>query len=123
MEYRQLGSSGLQVSTVGLGTNNFGFRMDEPDSVKVARYAIEQGINFLDTANSYGRNLSEERIGIALKGMRKNVIIATKVANPMGEGPNTSGASRHHIMAQVEGSLKALQTLSLIHISEPTRPY
>ena len=121
MEYRQLGSSGLKVSTVGLGTNNFGFRMDEPDSVKVARYAIEQGINFLDTANSYGRNLSEERIGIALKGIRQNVIIATKVANPMGDGPNSSGASRHHIMDQVEGSLRALQTdyIDLYQIHRP----
>ena len=101
MQYRQLGSTGLRVSTVGLGTNNFGFRMDEESSLRVAKFAVDQGINFFDTANSYGRGLSEERIGKALKGIRQDVIIATKVGNPMGDGTNDRGASRYHIMQQV----------------------
>ena len=66
MEYRKLGSSGLQVSVVGLGTNNFGGRIDEAQSVAVVRQALDEGINFIDTANIYGRGVSEERIGVAL---------------------------------------------------------
>ena len=121
MQYRQLGSTGLRVSTVGLGTNNFGFRMDEESSLRVAKFAVDQGINFFDTANSYGRGLSEERIGKALVGIRKDVIIATKVGNPMGDGPNDKGASRHHIMQQVEDSLRLLQTdyIDLYQIHRP----
>ncbi|MFH1560593.1 MAG: aldo/keto reductase [Chloroflexota bacterium] len=126
MEYRQLGPSGLQVSAVGLGTNNFGGRIDEERSITVVRRAIEEGINFIDTANSYGRGLSEERIGKAVKDIRSQVLIATKVGNPMGDGPNTRGASRHHIMQQVEGSLRWLQTdyidLHQIHRPDPNTP-
>ena len=126
MEYRQLGSSGLKVSVVGLGTNNFGFRMDEESSIKVAHKALEEGINFIDTADSYGRGLSEERIGMAFKDTRKDVIIATKVANPVGDGPNMRGNSRHHIMNQVEASLRFLQTdyidLYQIHRVDPNTP-
>ena len=127
MEYRQLGSSGLQVSAVGLGTNNFGFRMDENSSIEVARHAVEEeGINFIDTADSYGRFLSEERIGRALKDVRSQVLIGTKFGNPMGDGPNSKGASRHRIMQQVEGSLRSLQTdyidLYMIHRPDPDTP-
>ena len=121
MQYRQLGSTGLRVSTVGLGTNNFGFRMDEESSLRVAKFAVDQGINFFDTANSYGRGLSEERIGKALVGIRKDVIIATKVGIAMGDGTNDVGASRHHIMQQVEDSLRLLQTdyIDLYQIHRP----
>ena len=126
MQYRQLGSTGLRVSTVGLGTNNFGFRMDEESSLRVAKFAVDQGINFFDTANSYGRGLSEERIGKALKGIRQDVIIATKVGNPMGDGTNDRGASRYHIKQQVEDSLRLLQTdyidLYQIHRPDPNTP-
>lgn len=126
MEYRQLGPSGLQVSAVGLGTNNFGGRVDEERSIAVVRQAIEEGINFIDTANSYGRGLSEERIGKAVKDIRGEVLIGSKFGNAMGDGPNTRGASRHHIMQQVEGSLRALQTdyidLYMIHRPDPNTP-
>ena len=126
MEYRYLGPTGLQVSVVGLGTNNFGFRMDESSSIRVAKFAIDQGINFLDTANMYGRGLSEERIGKALKDVRKDVILATKFGMAMGEGPNSLGGSRHHIMQQVEDSLRLLQTdyidLYQIHRPDPNTP-
>ena len=121
MQYRQLGSTGLRVSTVGLGTNNFGFRMDEESSLRVAKFAVDQGINFFDTANMYGRGLSEERIGKALKGIRHNVIIGTKVGLEMGDGTNDGGASRYHIMQQVEDSLRLLQTdyIDLYQIHRP----
>ena len=126
MEFRQLGNSGLRVSAVGLGTNNFGFRMDEETSIKVVHQAIEEGINFLDTADSYGRGLSEDRIGKAIKGVRCEMIVATKVANPVGDGPNDRGNSRHHIMGQVEASLRYLQTdyidLYQIHRVDPRTP-
>ena len=121
MQYRQLGSTGLRVSTVGLGTNNFGFRMDEESSLRVAKFAVDQGINFFDTANMYGRGLSEERIGKALKGIRQDVIIGTKVGLEMGDGTNDRGASRYHIMQQVEDSLRLLQTdyIDLYQIHRP----
>lgn len=126
MEFRQLGNSGLRVSAVGLGTNNFGFRMDEESSIKVVHQAMDEGINFLDTADSYGRGLSEDRIGKAIKGVRSEMIIATKVANTVGEGPNDRGASRHHIMRQVDASLRYLQTdyidLYQIHRVDPRTP-
>ena len=126
MQYRQLGSTGLRVSTVGLGTNNFGFRMDEESSLRVAKFAVDQGINFFDTANMYGRGLSEERIGKALKGIRQDVIIGTKVGLEMGDGTNDRGASRYHIMQQVEDSLRLLQTdyidLYQIHRPDPNTP-
>ena len=126
MQYRRMGSSGLYVSVVGLGTNNFGFRMDEESSIRVFRHAVDEGINFIDTADSYGNGLSEERIGLALKGNRHDVIIASKAGNPVGEGQNRRGASRNHIMNQVEVSLRFLQTdyidLYQIHRPDPNTP-
>ena len=91
MEYRRLGNSGLKVSSVGLGTNNFGGRLDEASSAKVIHTAIDQGINMLDTANIYGANLSEVYIGKAVKGQRDKVLLATKVSGKMGTGPNDAG--------------------------------
>ena len=108
MEYRRLGNSGLKVSSVGLGTNNFGGRMDEASSIEVIQSAIDHGINMLDTANIYGANLSEVYIGKAVKGQRDKVLLATKVSGKMGDGPNDSGTSRSHIMYEVEQSLRAL---------------
>ena len=100
--------------------------MDEENSVRVCRHAVDEGINFIDTADSYGGGLSEERIGMAIKGSRHDVIIATKAANPVGEGPNKRGASRHHIMNQVEASLRFLQTdyidLFQVHRPDPNTP-
>lgn len=126
MEYRQLGSSGLQLSAVGLGTNNFGGRTDEQQSVTVVRQAVEEGITFIDTANIYGRGLSEERIGKAIQGVRSQVIIATKAGGRMGEEPNRSGASRQHLLAEAEDSLRLLGTdyidLYQVHFPDPKTP-
>ena len=119
MKYRKLGSTGLEISEVGLGTNNFGGRLDYQSSDMVISQALDEGINFIDTSNSYGNSLSEEYIGRSLEGRRNQAIVATKVSSKMGEGPNQSGNSRQHIMDQVDRSLLRLRSdhiLSLIHI-------
>ena len=111
MEYRNLGRSGLQVSAVGLGCNNFGMRIDADQTKGVVEKAIEVGINFFDTADIYGgRGKSEEFLGLALQGHRRNVVLATKFFAPMGEGPLWGGASRRYIFDAVDASLKRLQT-------------
>jgi len=101
MEFRKLGNSGLKVSEIGLGGNNFGWRADEQTSVTVINHAIDMGINFIDTADMYDRGHSEEFIGKTIKGKRHQVIIATKFGSPMGEGPNERGGSRHYIIKAV----------------------
>ena len=88
MEYRRLGKSGLKVSELGLGANNFGWWIDEQTSIVVINHALDIGINFIDTADMYDRGRSEEFVGKAIKGKRANVIIATKFCQKMGEGPN-----------------------------------
>jgi aryl-alcohol dehydrogenase-like predicted oxidoreductase len=110
MEYRRLGNSGLRVSEVGLGGNNFGGRADAAASINVINQALEMGINFIDTANSYNEGHSEELVGKAVKGRRSQVIIATKFGNPRSVGPKEQAGSRSHIMAAVDGSLKRLDT-------------
>lgn len=125
MEYRNLGRSGLKVSTVGLGCNNFGMRCDEPASVAVVHAALDQGINLFDTADVYGGQQSEVMLGKALKGVdRSSVIIATKFAMPMGE--RLQGASRGYIQSAVEASLERLDTdyidLYQQHRPDPTTP-
>jgi aryl-alcohol dehydrogenase-like predicted oxidoreductase len=110
MEYRNLGNSGLKVSEVGLGGNNFGWWADEATSAVVINSALEAGINFIDTADVYDHGHSEEYIGRSLKGKRQRVIIATKFGYPMGEGPNEKGGSRHYVFQAVDNSLKRLQT-------------
>ncbi len=126
MEYRRLGNSGLQVSVIGLGTNNFGPRMDYPAAERVLRQAVDVGINFIETSNTYGEGQAEAFIGQALRGNRTQVLVATKVASNMGDGPNMHGASRKHIMDQVDISLQRLQTdyldLYQIHYYDPFTP-
>jgi aryl-alcohol dehydrogenase-like predicted oxidoreductase len=126
MEYRTLGTSGLKVSALGLGTNSFGRRADEQQSKRVIDQALDLGVNFLDTANMYGPRLSEEIIGKALKSKRDQILIATKFGRSMGDGPNDRGASRSHIMEQLEGSLSRLKTdyidLYQLHSPDPDTP-
>ena len=126
MEYRQLGKSGLQVSVIGLGTNNFGRRVDAKGTDTVVSHALDVGINTIDTSNSYGKTLSEEYIGRALRGKRDQAIVATKVSSRMGDGPNQAGNSRQHIMTEVENSLRRLGTdyidLYQIHFPDPKTP-
>ena len=110
MEYRQLGRSGLEVSLVGLGTNNFGRRCDQSQSSAVLDQALDLGINFIDTANIYSAGESEIHIGHWLTGKRDRVLIATKFGLNMGNGPMQQGGSRQHMMASVEASLDRLKT-------------
>jgi len=126
MEYRNLGKSGLKVSAIGLGGNNFGWWADEQTSITVINRALESGINFIDTADVYDRGRSEEFVGKAVKGKRQQVLIATKFANQMGEGANDRGGSHYHIMRAVEASLRRLQMdyidLYQMHIADPSTP-
>jgi aryl-alcohol dehydrogenase-like predicted oxidoreductase len=122
MEYRNLGNSGLQVSAVGLGCNNFGQRCDLDQTKAVVHAALDAGINFFDTADIYGgRGKSEELLGIALEGRRRDVVIATKFAGPMGEGPLWSGASRRYVFEAVDASLRRLGVdyIDLIQVHFP----
>ena len=110
MQYRNLGKSGLKVSVIGLGTNQFGGKVDLETTKSILAAAIEAGINFIDTADIYQKGRSETLIGEALEGRRHEVLIATKFFFATGEGPNDRGASRHHIMEAVDASLRRLRT-------------
>jgi aryl-alcohol dehydrogenase-like predicted oxidoreductase len=105
MELRRLGTSGLKVSAIGLGCNNFGMRIDQAETQVVVDAALDNGINFFDTADIYGGSQSEVFLGAALKGKRDKAIIGTKFA--MGEN---AGGSRRYVVAAVEASLKRLGT-------------
>jgi len=119
MEYRHLGRSGLKVSVITMGTMTFGgvgaFASTGTAKIDEARryidMAIDHGVNLLDTANVYSLGVSEEIIGEALGGKRRNdVLVASKVRMPMGDGPNEEGLSRHHVIRECERSLKRLKT-------------
>ena len=110
MEYGRLGNSGLVVSKIGLGTNNFGGRIDLDQTRAVLHRALDHGITLLDTADSYGGGKSEEFIGQVLGPRRHDVVIATKFASAMGESPYTRGTSRRYLMQAVEASLRRLNT-------------
>jgi len=125
MDYRRLGDSGLKVSEIGLGCNNFGMRIDQAATGAVIDAAIEHGVTFFDTADVYGgAGKSEEMIGLALKGKRHQVVLATKFAMPMG--PGKQGGSRRYIIEAVEASLTRLQTdyldLYQMHRPDPDTP-
>ena len=126
MEYRHLGNSGLEVSVAGLGCNNFGRRCDVDMTAKVVNRALDLGVNFLDTSDSYGPKQSEEFIGKALKGRRHEAVLATKFASPMGEGPMHAGGSRRHIMEALHDSFHRLGTdyidLYQIHFPDAHTP-
>ena len=109
MEYRNMGRTGLKVSEICMGTMTFGTGTDPDAAQRMVDRAIEVGINFFDTANSYGGGESELSLGKALAGKRDRVVVATKFFNPMGPGPNDSGMSRLHIMQALEASLQRLQ--------------
>lgn len=126
MEYVRLGKSGVKVSRLCLGTMMFGGATDEPDSIRIIHRALDEGINFVDTANVYNKGESEKIVGKALKGRRDQVVLVTKVHGPMGDGPNDQSTSRYHIMNEVENSLKRLQTdhidVYILHKPDDTVP-
>ena len=111
MQYRPLGRTGVKVSPLCLGTDNFANPTPAAESVEIINRAIEAGINLIDTSNSYANGESERIIGQALAGGgRHEVIIATKAHYPTGPGPNDRGNSRLHLMRACEESLRRLQT-------------
>jgi len=127
LEYRNLGRSGLIVSAVGLGCNNFGGRVDREVTRAVVHQALDLGITFFDTSDTYGESgASEEYLGRALAGRREEVVLATKFARPMDEGGRLQGASRRYIISAVESSLTRLNTdridLYQQHIADPRTP-
>src|ERR1700685_4208749 len=135
MEYVNLGSTGLKVSQICLGTMTYGSKkwgewvLEGEEARPFYRRAIEAGINFFDTADVYSLGVSEEITGRALKEYgpsRDKLVIATKVFNPMGDDPNQKGLSRKHIVHSIEDSLRRLQTdyvdLYQIHRFDPHTP-
>ena len=115
MKYRKLGNTGLIVSEVALGTMQFGGKMNmgnlgQEDTTRMVKQALDSGINFIDTADVYSLGESETLLGNALKGIREDIVLATKVRPPMGGNFNRSGATRVNIMREVEASLRRLQT-------------
>jgi aryl-alcohol dehydrogenase-like predicted oxidoreductase len=127
MMKRALGSTGLQVSALGLGCNNFGGRLDSERTGLVVGAAIAAGITFIDTADAYGnRGGSERLLGETLGSRRKDVVLATKFGLPMDEAGRLKGASRAYVMTAVEESLKRLKTewidLYYLHRPDPATP-
>src|SRR5450631_3305418 len=140
MDYRSLGSTGLKISRLGLGCGNFGgvgsapefhgMGENEAQAFELMDRALDAGINFFDTADAYGGGRSEAFIGrwLTTKGShaRDQVLLSSKVFNPVGPGPNDRGLSRRHILRQVDASLARLQTdrldMYLIHEPDPDTP-
>lgn len=127
MQFRNLGRSGLRVSLVGLGCNNFGGRIDDAAAAKVVDAAIEHGITLFDTADIYGnRGGSETVLGTLLGARRKDIVLATKFGMDMNDAGTMKGGSRRYIMNAVEASLKRLKTdwidLYQMHRFDPLTP-
>jgi aryl-alcohol dehydrogenase-like predicted oxidoreductase len=126
MEYRRLGRTGLMVSELCLGTMTFGRELDEEGSREIIARFLDAGGNFIDTADVYETGLSEEITGRAITDVRDDVVLATKVRFPMGDGPNDVGLSRKHILAGCEASLRRLGTdhidLYQVHMWDAATP-
>ena len=135
MQYRPLGSSGLLVSPICLGSMTFGSPVGKSDAVRLVHHAIDAGINFIDTANVYegydrvlgsAGGVAEKICGTAIRDRRDRVVLATKVGAPVGPGPQDRGLSANHIMSQLERSLKYLQTdfidLYILHWPDKETP-
>src|SRR5437899_1837564 len=115
VRHRTLGHTGLIVSEVALGSMQFGGQMNmgnlgQDETNRMVKLSLDHGINFIDTADVYSRGESETLLGSALKGIRQEIVLATKVRLPMGENFNRSGATRVNILREIEGSLGRLQT-------------
>src|ERR1700761_9542191 len=108
MDYRTLGQSGLRVSPLCLGAMMFGGATDESTSARIVARARDQGVNFIDTADGYNAGRSEEIVSRAIRDHRSWWVLATKCANPTGDGPNARGVSRRHVFDAVEASLRRL---------------
>jgi len=118
MQYRKLGTSGLKVSPLCLGTMMFGAQTEEADAARILAHARDAGINFVDTANAYNEGKSEEVLGRLVRPNRGWWVLATKLANPMGRSPNDRGLSRRHCFDAVEASLARLgvETIDILYL-------
>ncbi len=126
VDYRPLGRSGLQVSQLCFGTMPFGGDADAAESARMYRACREAGINFFDTADQYSKGRSEEVLGELARGHRDEIVIATKVFNPIGADVNARGGSRRHLSRALEASLRRLSTdrveLLYLHQQDPRTP-
>lgn len=128
IKYRRLGRQGLQVSEITLGTMMFGGQTDDLTAQRIVDHALEQGVNAIDTANSYNGGASEQVVGELIAGRRDRWVLSSKFVNPNpdSQGPNNKGASRHNVIESVEGSLRRLQTdyidLYYVHREDPFTP-
>ena len=126
MEVRNLGTAGVKVSPLCLGTMMFGGPTDEATSIRIMHKANDLGINFFDTANIYNAGESERVVGKAIADRRDRIVLATKGRLKMGDGPNDVGASRVHLIREVGNSLRRLGTdtidLYYLHTPDPTTP-
>lgn len=127
MEYRRLGRAGVRVSVIGLGTNRFGTaQLPHTEVSNILDAALDMGINFIDSSDTYVRGRCEETLGQALQGRWDRFVVATKGGLPMGEGPNDRGASRYHIVQALEASLRRLQSdhvdVYYMHRWDPATP-
>jgi aryl-alcohol dehydrogenase-like predicted oxidoreductase len=124
MEYRPLGRTGIQVSALGLGTNQFGNTCDEAQTKAIVDRAVGLGVNFIDTADTYARGASEELLGRALRGRRDDVVVATKTGAPAGG--EAGKLSRRRIVQRLESSLKRLGMdhvdIYYLHFPDPATP-
>ena len=127
MKYNRLGRTGLLVSEVCMGTMTFGGVTDEPEAQRIFDRCLERGVNFFDTANGYTGGQSEQIIGRLIKDKRDDLVLATKVYNPTGAGPNDMGLSRKHILQACEASLRRLDTdyidLYQVHSDDRDTPF
>lgn len=121
MQFRNLGSAGVKVSPICLGTMMFGGQTAAPESIRIMHKALDLGINFFDTANIYNAGQSEVVVGQAIADRREKVVLATKGRAPMGDGPNDAGASRLHLLRALDASLKRLKTdyIDLYYVHTP----
>lgn len=126
MDYRPLGKSGIKVSPLCLGTMMFGGVTDEPTAARIVAKARDQGINFIDTADGYNGGKSEEVVGRAIREHRSWWVLATKIANPTGQGPNARGLSRRQVHHAVDASLQRLGVSEIdvlyLHKEDHTTP-
>ena len=126
MEYRPLGRSGLKVSPLCLGAMMFGGLTEEAEAQRIVAHAREQGINFIDTADAYNEGRSEEVVGRAIAASREWWVLASKVNNPTGPGPNSQGGSRRHLFNAAEACLRRLKVDTIdvlyLHHEDHTTP-
>jgi len=122
MTYRLLGRTGVRVSPICLGTLNFGAGTPEADAIRLTHAALDAGINFIDTANTYGAGESERITGLAIAGRRERVVLATKFHGRTGDGPNDAGNSRLHLLKACDDSLRRLGTdyIDLYQVHRPS---